>query len=70
MDFLSLEVEPAIYALLMPIFGHAELDAERTKKATGDFNQTIRVFENALKGKNYLVNDTLSVADVVLAATL
>lgn len=70
LDFLSLEIEPALWAILYPIFGFAELDQERQKKAFSDFNQTIRVIENALKDKTYLVNNTLSVADVVYAATL
>jgi len=56
--------------LLLPIFGYVEGDAERNKKATTDFNTSIRVIENALKGRTYLVGDQVSLADVVYGATL
>jgi len=46
-----------MYALLLPILGYVEADADRNKKANTDFNASIRVIENALKGKTYLVGD-------------
>jgi len=59
-----------VFALLGPVLGFIEFDGERNKRATTDFNTSIRVIENALKGKQYLVNNALSIADLVLAASL
>ncbi len=56
--------------IIKPRFGIGEPDAAETGKATPGFQRYAKVLDAHLKGRRYLVGDTLSIADFAVAITL
>jgi glutathione S-transferase len=56
--------------VIRPRFLGAEPDAKAVEEATGFFKQFAAVLNGHLRGRRYVLGDTLSIADFALAATL
>ena len=56
--------------IIKPRFLGAEPDAKAVEEATGFFKQFAAVLNGHLRGRRYVLGDTLSIADFALAATL
>lgn len=56
--------------LIKPHFGLGDADAEATTRATGFFRQSAGVLNDHLRGRTYLLGDTLTIADFAVAVTL
>jgi glutathione S-transferase len=56
--------------VIRPRFLGAEPDAKAVEEATGFFKQFAAVLDGHLRGRRYVLGDTLSIADFALAATL
>ena len=52
------------------LFGHVQADADIYNDALKSVKDNIRVMETALKNKEYLVGNSITVADVVIAMSL
>ena len=64
------DLENAAVAWIYPIWGYAPFDAEASKKAQELVKAQLVILNNYLKLKSFLVGERLSLADIVLAATL
>jgi glutathione S-transferase len=56
--------------IIKPRFAIGEPNPEETAKATPGFQRFAKVLDTHLKGKRYLVDDALSIADFAVAITL
>ena len=56
--------------IVKPMFGLGEPDAAAVDQATGDFRKYARVLDDHLTDRGYLVGNTLTIADFVVAASL
>jgi glutathione S-transferase len=56
--------------IIRPRFLGAEPDAKVVEEATGFFKQFAAVLNEHLRGRRYVLGDTLTIADFALAATL
>lgn len=69
-DFASSEIELAAYAWIFPIQGVIPNNFQATKKAQEDVKKVLSVLDNHLVTRTYLVGNSVSLADVVVATTL
>jgi glutathione S-transferase len=53
-----------------PMFGMGDPDVSKVEEALGNFRRFAAVLNNRLEGKQYLVGDSLTLADLTLAASL
>lgn len=56
--------------IIKPMFGLGDVDPAAVEEATGFFNKFAGVLNDHLKGRKFLVGDTLSIADFAVAVTL
>jgi glutathione S-transferase len=56
--------------LIKPHFGLGDADPEAAARATTFFKQSAGVLNDHLRGRKYLVGDTLTIADFAVAVTL
>lgn len=70
LDWTSLELEPPIVQLALPVLGWTEFDKEKNKKATGDTMKTIGILDAHLKVNNFLVGSGITIADIAVASSL
>jgi len=56
--------------VLMPVLGHRIASAKEFNSALAHLKTLCKVLDTALKGKNYLVGDSATVADILLATAM
>ena len=66
MQFLRTETTPIVRALAYFSFGHAETTTAEYNLVYGEFKENIKVINNFLKQKKFMVGDSLSVCDIYL----
>jgi len=69
-DFAASEVELASYAWLFPIQGVIPNNPLATKKAQEDVKKVLQILDNHLLTRTFLVGNSVTLADIVLATTL
>lgn len=70
MDWSLSELEPSILAYSAAYLGYAPHVKEIHTKAKSDMQNLLKVLNEHLRGKKYLVGGTVSIADISLASTL
>lgn len=70
LDWTSLELEPPLIQLILPVLGWAEADKDKNKKAISDTMSALRILDNHLKVNNFIVGSNITLADIVIANTL
>lgn len=65
-EFASCEINKCQKEIIYPIFGWKEYDKDLYNKANNKIKEYIKIIENELNNKNYLINDRLTLADIVL----
>lgn len=64
-------MEPAVLAILYPVFGLSpSLNAEMNEKAKNDVSTSLKVIDDYLKLKTFLVGNGVTIADISLGCTL
>jgi elongation factor 1-gamma len=69
-DFAASEIELAAYAWIFPIQGVIPNNFQATKKAQEDIKKVLSILDNHLLTRTYLVGNSVSLADVVVAVAL
>lgn len=69
-SFTNYELLPPIMAWIQPIIGRAPTSPEILKEREEGCELTIRAIEKEIKGKKYLVGDTLTLADLFVVSGL
>ena len=69
-SFAHTTLSPSCFVVYKTLFGYSTPDADAYNDALKTMKDNIRVMENALKGKNYLLGENISVADIVNGMTL
>jgi len=70
MQFLREETTPLVKALQWYTFGHVECEsAEVYDVVYSDFKENIKLLNNHLKGRKYMVGDSLTICDIYLCLT-
>jgi elongation factor 1-gamma len=69
-DFAASEIELAAYAWIFPIQGVIPNNFQATKKAQEDIKKVLSILDNHLLTRTYLVGNSVSLADVVVATSL
>jgi len=70
LDFTSGEIELPASVWLGPIFGYLEFNAEATNLAKGDIRKVLTLLDDHLATRTYLVGERISLADIVVGASL
>eukprot|EP00934_Nitzschia_sp_Nitz4_P006270 Nitzschia sp. Nitz4//scaffold5_size260463//55891//56654//NITZ4_000955-RA/size260463-augustus-gene-0.3-mRNA-1//1//CDS//3329555259//6260//frame0 len=70
MDWTSSQVELPACVLFYPVAGFMKPNTQATEQAIKDMKTALQLLQDSLNGKRYLVADRLTLADIVLAATL
>lgn len=70
LDFSSLELEPAILQLVLPIHGWIQFCKDRHKRAWNDATAGLKILDNHLKVNTFMVGNKLTIADVALVSVL
>lgn len=70
LDFSSLELEPAILQLVLPIQGWIQFCKDRHKRAWNDATAGLKILDNHLKVNTFMVGKKLTIADIALASVL
>lgn len=71
LEFDSSELEPAVLALLNPIFGwQPALTAEVSARANSDLQKSLKILDAHLLLNTFLVGTQVTIADISLAGTL
>ena len=70
LDFSSLELEPAVLQLILPIQGWIQFCKDRHKRAWNDVTACLRILDNHLKANTFMVGKKLTIADVTLVSVL
>jgi elongation factor 1-gamma len=70
LDWTSLELEPPIVQLALPILGWMDFDKEKNKKAQADTMAVLRILDAHLKVSNHVVGSSITIADISVASTL
>ena len=65
-EFASNEINRCQKTLIYPLFGWQAFCKESYDKENGKIKEYIRILEKELEGKNYLVGNRLTLADIVL----
>ena len=69
LELSSLEYEPAILALVLPILGWAPATGDK-ELIWADINRSLEILNTHLKFKTFLVGNRVSLADISLASIL
>jgi len=69
-DFTANEIELPAAAWLYPIMGFIPNNPEATQKAKGDIRKSLGVLNDYLNSRTFLVNERVSLADIVLSTGL
>lgn len=64
------EVQPAVAAWYYPLMGYAPMNEAAIKKGKEDVKKVLATLDKALAPKTFLVGESVSLADIVLACTL
>lgn len=64
------EVQPVVAAWYYPLMGYAPMNEQVIKKAKEDIKKVLTVLDKALAPKTFLVGESVTLADIVLACTL
>ncbi|CAD8049986.1 unnamed protein product [Paramecium sonneborni] len=67
LDFTSLELEPTLLGLLLPILGYQLTTPKKQEEIKKELNWKLKILENHFKANNFLVGELLTVADLNLA---
>jgi elongation factor 1-gamma len=70
LDFSSLELEPAILQLVLPIQGWIQFCKDRHKRAWNDATAGLKILDNHLKVNTFMVGKKLTIADIALVSVL
>ena len=70
MDFTSHDVELPATMWIYPILGYMDFKQAVHDKAVGDLHKALSVVESHLLSRTFLVGEAVTLADIVLAATL
>ncbi len=68
--FIETSLIPNIEVLLLQTLGRVPLNEAMYTQANKDFKNSLRIVNDALKGKDFLVGDTVTIADVLGATAL
>ena len=66
MQFAACELNRSQKALVYPIFGWSDYCKESADKENNNIKNYLKILDKELKGKKYIVNDRLTLADIVL----
>lgn len=69
-SFTDYELLPPIMAWIQPVIGRAASSPDILAKAEQNCEPTVRAIEKAIKGKQYLVGDKLTIADLFVISGL
>eukprot|EP01042_Synura_sphagnicola_P014004 gene14004-17721_t len=69
-EFNSHELELPATVWYYPVLGAAPYNASLSAKAKGDVSRALKVLENHLADKTYLVGEKITLADITVASTL
>ncbi len=70
LDFSSLELEPAVLQLILPIQGWIQFCKDRHKRAWNDVTACLKILDNHLKVNTFMVGKKLTIADITLVSVL
>ena len=65
-EFANCEINNCLKNIIYPIFGWNEYDKDLSNKDNNKLNEYLIKIENELKNKDYIVNNKLTLADIVL----
>ena len=65
-EFANCEINNCLKNIIYPIFGWNEYDKDLSNKDNNKLNEYLIKIENELKNKDYIVNNKLTFADIVL----
>ena len=65
-EFANCEINNCLKNIIYPIFGWNEYDKDLSNKENNKLNEYLIKIENELKNKDYIVNNKLTLADIVL----
>ena len=65
-QFSSIEINRCLKEIIYPIFGWKEFCKESCDKENAKIKDYLKILEKELEGKNYLVGNRLTLADIVL----
>ncbi|CAD8159114.1 unnamed protein product [Paramecium octaurelia] len=68
LDFTSLELEPTLLGLLLPILGYEQTTPQKQEEVKKELNWKLKILENHFKANNFLVGEQLTIADLNLAS--
>ena len=68
-QFLREQTTPIVKALQWFSFGHCQCTSEEYNVVYSEFKDNIKIINNSLKQKKYLVGDSITLADVYLTLT-
>ncbi|RHZ63610.1 glutathione S-transferase psoE [Aspergillus thermomutatus] len=69
-SFTNTDVVNRMAAWIRPLIGYTPYSADEVRKAQRETRQAIRVFEDNLRDRKYLVGDRLTLADIMCASLL
>lgn len=69
-SFTNYELLPPIMAWIQPVIGRAPSSPEILAKCEEGCELTVRAIEKEIKGKQFLVGDTLTLADLFIVSGL
>ena len=64
------EVEAPVMILMYGAYGYLDIVESTLKTATSELNNQLKIFNDILKNKQFLVGDKVTLADLYLATTL
>jgi len=70
LDFTATEIDPPAYVWLLPIFGYGTYDAASNQEAVNKLKSALKALNFYLERHTYLVGERISLADIVVAASL
>ena len=65
-EFASCEIKRSLKAIIYPIFGWSYYCKDFANKENANLKNYLKILENELKGKKYLLGDQITLADIVL----
>jgi len=69
-DFTAGEIDLPASAWLYPVLGYIPNNPDATQKAKGDIRKTLGILNDWLKTRTFLVNERVSLADIVVVQSL
>lgn len=70
MDFAAQEVELPACVWFYPVAGYMPFNANSYEKSKADLAKALKVLNDHLNGKTYIVGNQITLADIVVASTL